>query len=143
MVKAQWLLLAIMNLTAIPRKQRHALGSAIFPVSLNNEGGEHEKLQIGVGFRSVIGVVIVGRFCDSITLMIGTPPPAPVVEAMPVAPGPQEDYAWRPGYWRWIDERHVRISGDLAHRPHPKAEWQEPRWEKHPEGYHFEEGHWK
>ncbi len=80
-------------------------------------------------------------FADSFNLTIGTPPPAPVVEAIPVAPGP--DYVWRPGYWRWVDERHVWIPGHYAQPPHPHAVWEAPRWDHHEDGYHFQEGHWK
>jgi len=78
-----------------------------------------------------------------IELSIGTPPPAPIVEAVPVSPGPTDLYAWRPGYWRWIDERHVWVPGHWAKRPHPGAEWESPKWDHHDDGYHFHEGHWK
>ena len=78
---------------------------------------------------------------DSFSLTIGTPPPAPIVEAVPVAPAPE--MVWRPGYWRWVDERHVWIPGHWAQRPHPKAEWVVPGWEKHEDGYRFHEGRWE
>ena len=79
---------------------------------------------------------------DSFSLVIGTPPPAPIVEAVPVAPSPDPDWVWRPGYWRWIDERHVWIPGHWAHRPHPQAVWVVPAWEHGPDGYRFHEGRW-
>jgi hypothetical protein len=82
-------------------------------------------------------------FADGLTVIIGTPPPAPIVEAAPAPPGPPEEFVWRAGYWRWVDERHVWIPGHWAHRPHPRAEWVAPTWEQHPEGYHFHEGHWQ
>lgn len=80
---------------------------------------------------------------DSLTLSIGTPPPPAVVEAVPVAPGPDEEYMWHPGHWRWIDERYVWIPGHWAHRPYPQAIWVVPGWEHDHDSYRFHEGHWQ
>jgi hypothetical protein len=56
---------------------------------------------------------------------IGVPPPAPVYEAVPVArPG----YVWAPGYWGWVDGRHVWVKG---------------RWIGERRGYHWVPEHWE
>jgi hypothetical protein len=87
--------------------------------------------------------VSLGASAAEVSVVIGTPPPAPIIEAVPVAPGPDAEYFWRPGYWRWVDERHVWIPGHWAHRPHPEAVWVVPEWEHGADGYRFHEGHWR
>jgi hypothetical protein len=55
---------------------------------------------------------------------IGTPPPAPIVEYVPVAvPG----HVWMPGYWAWNGHRHV---------------WSSGAWAKARSGYNHVAGHW-
>ncbi len=101
------------------------------------------KSKTALATALLLATLAAPAFADSLTLTIGTPPPAPIVEAVPPPPGPPEENVWRPGYWRWVDERHVWIPGHWAHRPTPKAEWEPPHWDKHDDGYHFQEGHWK
>lgn len=61
----------------------------------------------------------------SIGIDVGAPPPAPVVEYVPVAlPG----HLWVPGYWAWNGHRHV---------------WNQGAWEKARPGYHHIAGHWQ
>lgn len=56
---------------------------------------------------------------------IGTPPPAPVVEYVPVAvPG----RVWAPGFWAWNGHRHV---------------WNSGSWERERAGYRHVAGHWE
>ena len=76
-------------------------------------------------------------------VVIGTAPPAPIEEAIPVAPGPAGEWIWHPGHWRWIDERYLWVPGHWAHRPHPHAVWVAPAYVQQPGGYVFVEGHWK
>jgi hypothetical protein len=83
-------------------------------------------------FRFSIGDVSFG-------VGIGTPPPAPIVEYVPVAvPG----HVWAPGFWAWNGHRHVWNSGS----------WQRARagyshvaghWEQRGERWHFEPSRWE
>ena len=69
-------------------------------------------------FRFSIGDVSVG-------VGIGTPPPAPLVEYVPVAvPG----HVWVPGYWAWNGHRYV---------------WSRGVWEMARPGYTHRAGHWE
>ena len=101
-----------------------------------------KKVQLALATAMLLSVLAKPVFAAEIVLSIGTPPPAPIVEAVPPAPGPDSDYAWRAGYWRWVDERHVWIPGHWAKRPRPAAVWIAPAWEHGPDGYRFHEGHW-
>ena len=91
----------------------------------------------------LVGALASPAFADSFSVTIGNPPPAPIVEAIPAAPGPMDMYVWRPGYWRWVDERHIWVPGHWAQRPHPHAEWEAPRWDHDGDHYRFYEGHWR
>ena len=69
-------------------------------------------------FRFSVGEVLVG-------IGIGTPPPAPIVEYVPVVvPG----HVWAPGYWAWNGHRQV---------------WTRGGWEKARHGYNHDAGHWE
>src|SRR6266850_3537073 len=67
-------------------------------------------------------------------------PPADVVEAVPVAPGPE--YVWVPGYWAW-NPGWVWIGGRWVIRPHPGAVWVRGHWGSHGRGYVWTRGHWR
>ena len=75
----------------------------------------------------------------SVSISIGTPPPAPIYEAVPA---PRVGYVWAPGFWRWEHERHVWapghwIAGRRGHR------WVADRWVEGPHGgWRHEPGHW-
>ena len=50
-----------------------------------------------------------------VNISIGTPPPAPIFEAVPA---PRVGYVWAPGFWRREHERHVWAPGHwIAARP--------------------------
>jgi hypothetical protein len=67
-------------------------------------------------------------------------PPAPQVEVMGVAPGPNHfwvaghwywaggRYAWRPGYWEARRPGHEWVMGHWDHRPGHGHYWVEGRW---------------
>ncbi|MFI5001313.1 MAG: YXWGXW repeat-containing protein [Reyranellales bacterium] len=69
---------------------------------------------------------------------IGTPPPEPVYEAVPV---PRAGYVWAPGYWRWENERHVWAPGHWmeARRGY---HWVPDRWDHGEHGWGHVRGHW-
>jgi len=73
------------------------------------------------------------------SLSIGTPPPAPIYEAVPA---PRVGYAWAPGYWRWEHERHVWVPGRwMTARAH--HHWVADHWAEGPHGgWHHQPGHW-
>jgi hypothetical protein len=68
------------------------------------------------------------------------PPPAPVVERVPVAPGP--GYVWRGGHWRWNGRRYVWAPGFYARRPYARAAWIRGHWVQTGHGWVYREGHW-
>ena len=55
---------------------------------------------------------------------------------------PVDITAWQPGYWRWNGHEHAWIEGHYVERPRPRAEWISGRWEQHPRGWIYHEGHW-
>lgn len=61
----------------------------------------------------------------SVGIGIGTPPPASIIEYVPVAmPG----HVWMPGYWAWNGHQHV---------------WNRGAWERERLGYRHVAGHWE
>ena len=74
----------------------------------------------------------------SLNISIGTPPPAPIYEAVPA---PRAGYVWAPGFWRWEGSRHVWAPGHwMAERR--GYSWVPDRWEHVNGGWHHNEGHW-
>ena len=68
-------------------------------------------------------------------------PPAPQIEAVPVAPGPE--YAWAPGYWSLgVGGGWVWIGGHYVVRPRPHAVWVGGHWARRGHGYVWVGGHW-
>ncbi|CAG2156267.1 hypothetical protein D3C87_1210270 [compost metagenome] len=62
----------------------------------------------------------------NIHIGIGTPPPAPIYEAVPA---PRHGYIWQPGYWAWDDHGH-------------KHKWKQGKWAKDRPGYVYESPRW-
>ena len=73
-------------------------------------------------------------------VVVQSAPPAPIVEVVPVAPGPA--YAWVPGYWSW-NGRWVWVRGNWGFRPRPHAVWVSGRWVPHGHGYVWVGGRWR
>jgi hypothetical protein len=67
-------------------------------------------------------------------------PPAPIVETVPVAPGPS--YYWIPGYWRWNGYRYAWAAGYYGYRPYAGAVWHRGYWGHAPGGWYWHGGHW-
>jgi hypothetical protein len=69
-------------------------------------------------------------------------PPAPYVETIPVAPGP--DFFWIGGRWAWRG-RWVWTAGHYDRHPHfhPGGGWEPGRWERVNGRYAWREGHWR
>lgn len=83
-------------------------------------------------FRFSIGDVSFG-------VGIGTPPPAPVVEYVPVAlPG----HVWAPGFWAWNGHRHV-WNGGAWQRARTGYSHVGGRWEERHGSWHFAPSRWE
>jgi hypothetical protein len=68
------------------------------------------------------------------------PPPSMLVEAVPVAPGPE--YYWTPGYWAWRGAW-VWSPGVWVVRPRPGAIWIGPRWAHRGRNWVWVGGYWR
>jgi len=74
--------------------------------------------------------------------VVAEAPPAPQVEVVPVAPGPE--YAWTPGYWSiGVGGRWVWIGGRYVVRPRAHAIWVGGHWARRGRGYVWIGGHWR
>jgi hypothetical protein len=74
-----------------------------------------------------------------VSVVIGVPPPAVIVET---APAPRPGYVYAPGYWGWNGDRHVWIRGrPIAERP--GYVWVAERWEPVGGRYRFVPGYWE
>ena len=70
----------------------------------------------------------------------GEVPPAPQVEVIGVAPGP--DYVWVGGAWAWHG-RWVWAPGRWAIGPHPHAIWVGGHWIHRRHGWVWVRGYWR
>ena len=65
-------------------------------------------------------------------------PPAPIYESAPMmAPG----YVWAPGYWAWLNDRHVWIRGRTIIQ-RVGYRWEPDHWEQRSNGYYRQPGNW-
>ena len=67
-------------------------------------------------------------------------PPAPQVEIVGAAPGP--DFVWVPGCWEWHGHW-VWAGGRWAVGPHPHAHWIPGRWTRHGRDHVWIRGYWR
>jgi hypothetical protein len=72
--------------------------------------------------------------------VIRVPPPAPQVEVVGAAPGPQ--YVWMPGCWEWRGNW-LWAGGRFAVAPHPDAHWIPGHWVWHQRSYVWIRGYWR
>ena len=68
-------------------------------------------------------------------------PPARVVEARGIAPGP--GYVWVEGYHRWTGREYVWVPGRWDRAPRPRAVWVPGHWAQDRHGYYWVDGHWR
>jgi len=75
------------------------------------------------------------------TFQVEVEPPAPVVEAVPVAPGP--DFFWIGGRWSW-QGRWVWVRGHFERHPHwhPGGYWEAGHWDREHGHFVWHEGRW-
>jgi hypothetical protein len=70
------------------------------------------------------------------------PPPVPIFETVPVAPGP--DYFWIGGHWHW-NHGWVWVGGRFDRHPHyhPGAGWEAGHWDRRGGSWVWFDGHWR
>jgi hypothetical protein len=73
-------------------------------------------------------------------VVVTADPPAPQVEVVGAAPGPE--FVWMPGCWEWHGGW-VWIGGRWMIGPHPHAAWVPGRWARHRHGYVWIRGYWR
>jgi hypothetical protein len=88
---------------------------------------------------SLAGTALPGSAQVGVSVQIGAPP-APLVERIPVAPGP--GYFWRPGHWYWNGARYTWVGGAYIVRPAGGA-WVAGHWVHGPRRWFWVEGHWR
>jgi len=76
-------------------------------------------------------------------VVIEQEPPAPMVEVIPGAPGP--DYFWIGGHWGWSGGRWSWVHGRYDRHPHfhPGGGWEAGHWDRRGGGWAWHEGHWR
>ncbi len=85
-------------------------------------------------FRFSVGDVSFG-----VGIGMLTPPPAPIVEYVPVAvPG----HVWTPGFWAWNGHRHMWNGGSWK-RERAGYSHVAGHWEQRGERWHFEPSRWE
>ena len=90
--------------------------------------------------RVVRTTTVVEDSAGGRTAYVTVAPPAPRVEAVPVAPGPQ--YSWDPGRWAWNGASYEWVAGHYVARPRAEAQWIAGHWANGPNGWVWEEGRW-
>ena len=69
------------------------------------------------------------------------PPPAPLLETVPVIPFPGA--VWLGGYWGWGSSGYYWNRGYWGRPPHPGGAWVPGRWHHQPRGYYYNPGRWR
>lgn len=73
-------------------------------------------------------------------VVVRTRPPAPLVEARPMAP--MRGAVWIPGYWQWNGYRYVWVGGRWS-APRAGWHWQPHHWQRTGHGWVWVRGHWR
>jgi hypothetical protein len=90
----------------------------------------------------LLSSALAGTACaTSGRMFVRVGPPAPVVEARVVAPGP--GYVWVPGYYAWTGGAYIWRPGVWMRPPHARAVWVQGRWVRERRGWFWAEGHWR
>ncbi|MBD5656240.1 MAG: YXWGXW repeat-containing protein [Candidatus Eremiobacteraeota bacterium] len=90
-------------------------------------------------FGALLGMVHPAAAQVGVSVRIG-PPPAPLVERIPVAPG--AGYLWRPGHWYWNGAHYVWLGGGYVVRPYASAVWIPGHWRQRAGVWIWVDGHW-
>jgi hypothetical protein len=85
-------------------------------------------------------VAPIDPYYDDDATVVGVPPPAPLYEAVGVAPA--VGMVWIGGHWAWHGHRHVWRAGHWAHGRHGHH-WEPHRWDRGRGGWVHRGGHWR
>ena len=69
------------------------------------------------------------------------PPPEPIAENAPPAPGPT--VYWQPGHWAWTGSQWTWLAGHFEQRPYQTAAWEPGHWQQSSNGYFWVDGRWR
>ncbi len=72
---------------------------------------------------------------------VHAPPPPPVSEVRPAAPG--RGHAWVGGYHRWDGRSYAWVPGTWRRAPRARAGWVQGRWVHSRHGWYWRNGHWR
>jgi len=84
---------------------------------------------------------VISNMINTSSTVAGQAPPAPQVETVVAAPGP--DSIWVNGEWVWNGATWVWVSGRWVLGPYPHAMWVSARWEYGPYGWYRTPGRWR
>ncbi len=84
---------------------------------------------------------VIAYMISTANPVVAQAPPAPPVETVVVAPGPE--YVWIDGEWVWDGGAWVWIGGRWALPPYPHGVWVRTHWERGPHGWYRAGGHWR
>jgi hypothetical protein len=102
--------------------------------TIGKTGGMIKKLFATAIFAGLIGVALPA---SAQVVYVQVAPPAPIVETVPVVPGP--GYVWVGGHYTWNGNRYVWLGGHyIRHGGH----WCEGGWRHEYRGYRWADGHW-
>ena len=106
--------------------------------------GVRATLRTFVGIVVLFGSLVAATACMSaggrMYLRVG--PPAPIVEARIVQPGP--GYVWLPGHYFWNGFEYVWRPGVWVRPPRGRAVWAPGHWvNEGRRGYFWVEGRWR
>lgn len=73
-------------------------------------------------------------------VVITVAPPAPVVETVPVSPGP--NWVSDGGYHAWRGGKYVWVPGHYIKKPRPNAVWVAGHYDKRGRGWVYVQGRW-
>lgn len=88
----------------------------------------------------LVGCVVNEPEAPTRGVVVNGPPPAPVREERPAAPGAQS--VWVSGYWHWTGMQYAWIPGHWD-APRPGATWNAPVYTARDGKYFYESGAWK
>ncbi len=89
-------------------------------------------------YITILAAGLASPAMASIFVDVDLAPPAPRMEAVPVAP---PGYVWAPGFWMWEGGRHVWHPGHwMAERP--GYIWIADSWEPYGPHWRYAPGHW-
>jgi hypothetical protein len=91
--------------------------------------------------KSGISQRVISTMINSSGTVASQAPPAPQVETVMAAPGP--DYTWVNGEWVWNGANWVWVSARWVLAPYPQAIWVSAGWAYGPYGRHWVPGHWR